>query len=185
MGMLIFFVLFPSLYQDPKSKVAAYGDSKEEMPTLETAKQSKPEAKEENLQSSNEDQEIEITITKQMSYEAIADVLIEQGVYPHKNDLLMLMEMINYDKYRGAKVLSAKGIIPDVAKHQAMLQRYDMQRYEIKKELYAKQLIQSEDAFSKVLYLLDGDTRILPGKKKFRHNLSLREIADVLMAKDE
>ena len=44
---------------------------------------------------------VEIEIKEEMTYSEIADSLIENEIYPHKNDLLMILELINYDKLKG------------------------------------------------------------------------------------
>lgn len=125
---------------------------------------------------------VEVEIVSPINYEEIAEELVTKKVYPHKNDLVMLMEMIHYDKEKGTKALSARKIINDEVGHRNILRKYDTDRYAIRTALYEKGLIQDQEAFSKVLYLLDTKTRIVPGKKTFKTDLSLREIADILMA---
>lgn len=125
---------------------------------------------------------VELVVESPLNFEKIAEDLVENGVYPHKNDLLMVMEMIQYNKLQGVKVLSEKGIILDGRGHKNILTSYDTHRYAIRKILKQEGLIQDEEAFSKVLYLLDSGSVIKPGKKIFNKNISLREVADVLMA---
>lgn len=108
--------------------------------------------------------------------------LVKEQVYLHENDLLMLMEMLHYDKLKGTKALAEKKIINDEYGHRNILRKYDNARHEMKSVLFEKGLIQDEEAFAKILYLLDTDTKIIPGEKEFTTGMSLREIADVLMA---
>lgn len=131
---------------------------------------------------STERKAVKIMISEPIVYEEIAKRLVEEKVYPYENDLLMLMEMLHYDKLKGTKALAEKGIIKDEYGHRNILRKYDTARHEMKKVLFEKGLIQDQEAFAKMLYLLDVDTEILSGEKEFMTGMSLREIADVLMA---
>ncbi|MDO4719276.1 MAG: hypothetical protein Q4A78_01310 [Peptostreptococcaceae bacterium] len=141
------------------------------------------EEEEDSKEGAKEKEIVRITIREPIRYEEIAEDLVANGVYPHKNDLLMLMEMIHYDKYKGAKALAEAELIKDQPSHRRILSKYDSERYAIRKTLLAKELIQDEEAFSKLLFLFDGATRIQPGEKSFPKGISLREVADVLVAR--
>lgn len=144
----------------------------------------KREEAEDNPKESAKEKEIAfITIREPIRYEEIAEDLVKNDVYPHKNDLLMLMEMIHYDKHSGAKALAEAEVIQDQQSHRRILSKYDSERYAIRKTLLSKELIQDEEAFSKLLFLFDSATRIQPGEKSFPKGISLREVADILVAR--
>lgn len=135
-----------------------------------------------NPEAATEQKTVKILISEPIVYQDIAKRLVKEQVYLHENDLLMLMEMLHYDKLKGTKALAEKKIINDEYGHRNILRKYDNARHEMKSVLFEKGLIQDEEAFAKILYLLDTDTKIIPGEKEFTTGMSLREIADVLMA---
>jgi len=124
---------------------------------------------------------VEIEIKEEMTYSEIADSLIENEIYPHKNDLLMILELINYDKLKGAESMRNNGIIYNVNTHKELLNNLETHNDKILEALRKDSLIQSPEDFGKLTYLFRKDIKTSPGIKVFRKNSSLREIADKLI----
>ena len=125
----------------------------------------------------NEPAEAEIVINQNDSHEVIADKLVEENIYPHKNDIMLILEILEYDKLEAEKYLVDYGIVP---KHTNALKLYDEKSLRIREVLAKEQVIVDEDAFEKFQYMIDRSTKIKPGTKSFKVNSSLREIVDVL-----
>lgn len=125
----------------------------------------------------NEPAEAEIAINQNDSHEEIADKLVESKIYPHKNDILLILEILEYDKLEAEKYLVDYGIVP---KHTNALKLYDEKSLRIREVLAKEKVIVDEDAFEKFQYMIDRSTKIKPGTKIFKVNSSLREIVDVL-----
>lgn len=125
----------------------------------------------------NEPAEAEIVINQNDSHEEIAGKLVEGNIYPHKNDIMLILEILEYDKLEAEKYLVDYGIVP---KHTNALKLYDEKSLRIREVLAKEQVIVDEDAFEKFQYMIDRSTKIKPGTKSFKVNSSLREIVDVL-----
>ena len=125
----------------------------------------------------NEPAEAEIVINQNDSHEVIADKLVESNIYPHKNDIMLILEILEYDKLEAEKYLVDYGIVP---KHTNALKLYDEKSLRIREVLDKEKVIVDEDAFEKFQYMIDRSTKIKPGTKSFKVNSSLREIVDVL-----
>ena len=125
----------------------------------------------------NEPAEAEIVINQNDSHEVIADKLVESNIYPHKNDIMLILEILEYDKLEAEKYLVDYGIVP---KHTNALKLYDEKSLRIREVLAKEKVIVDEDAFEKFQYMIDRSTKIKPGTKIFKVNSSLREIVDVL-----
>ena len=125
----------------------------------------------------NEPAEAEIVINQNDSHDEIADKLVEGNIYPHKNDIMLILEILEYDKLEAEKYLVDYGIVP---KHTNALKLYDEKSLRIREVLAKEQVIVDEDAFEKFQYMIDRSTKIKPGTKSFKVNSSLREIVDVL-----
>lgn len=154
-------------------------DFQEKINTLEIENKSLLE-KLEKYESGSEET-VEIEIKEEMTYSEIADSLIENEIYPHKNDLLMILELINYDKLKGAESMRNNGIIYNVNTHKELLNNLETHNDKILEALRKDSLIQSPEDFGKLTYLFRKDIKISPGIKVFRKNSSLREIADKLI----
>jgi hypothetical protein len=135
------------------------------------------EADETDDKEANEPAEAEIAINQNDSHEEIADKLVEGNIYPHKNDILLILEILEYDKLEAEKYLVDYGIVP---KHTNALKLYDEKSLRIREVLAKEKVIVDEDAFEKFQYMIDRSTKIKPGTKSFKVNSSLREIVDVL-----
>ena len=133
--------------------------------------------KEANGNETKEQAEAEIVINQNDSHEVIADKLVESNIYPHKNDIMLILEILEYDKLEAEKYLVDYGIVP---KHTNALKLYDEKSLRIREVLAKEQVIVDEDAFEKFQYMIDRSTKIKPGTKSFKVNSSLREIVDVL-----
>ena len=133
--------------------------------------------KEANDKETNEPAEAEIVINQNDSHDEIADKLVEGNIYPHKNDIMLILEILEYDKLEAEKYLVDYGIVP---KHTNALKLYDEKSLRIREVLAKEQVIVDEDAFEKFQYMIDRSTKIKPGTKSFKVNSSLREIVDVL-----
>ena len=133
--------------------------------------------KEANDKETKEQAEAEIVINQNDSHDEIADKLVEGKIYPHKNDIMLILEILEYDKLEAEKYLVDYGIVP---KHTNALKLYDEKSLRIREVLAKEQVIVDEDAFEKFQYMIDRSTKIKPGTKSFKVNSSLREIVDVL-----
>ena len=133
--------------------------------------------KEANGNETKEQAEAEIVINQNDSHEEIADKLVEGKIYPHKNDIMLILEILEYDKLEAEKYLVDYGIVP---KHTNALKLYDEKSLRIREVLDKEKVIVDEDAFEKFQYMIDRSTKIKPGTKSFKVNSSLREIVDVL-----
>ena len=133
--------------------------------------------REANGNETKEQAEAEIVINQNDSHEEIADKLVEGKIYPHKNDIMLILEILEYDKLEAEKYLVDYGIVP---KHTNALKLYDEKSLRIREVLAKEKVIVDEDAFEKFRYMIDRSTKIKPGTKSFKVNSSLREIVDVL-----
>ena len=133
--------------------------------------------KEANDKEIKEQAEAEIVINQNDSHDEIADKLVEGNIYPHKNDIMLILEILEYDKLEAEKYLVDYGIVP---KHTNALKLYDEKSLRIREVLAKEKVIVDEDAFEKFQYMIDRSTKIKPGTKSFKVNSSLREIVDVL-----
>ena len=133
--------------------------------------------REANGNETKEQAEAEIVINQNDSHDEIADKLVEGNIYPHKNDIMLILEILEYDKLEAEKYLVDYGIVP---KHTNALKLYDEKSLRIREVLAKEQVIADEDAFEKFQYMIDRSTKIKPGTKSFKVNSSLREIVDVL-----
>ena len=133
--------------------------------------------REANGNETKEQAEAEIVINQNDSHDEIADKLVEGNIYPHKNDIMLILEILEYDKLEAEKYLVDYGIVP---KHTNALKLYDEKSLRIREVLAKEQVIVDEDAFEKFQYMIDRSTKIKPGTKSFKVNSSLREIVDVL-----
>ena len=133
--------------------------------------------KEANDKETKEQAEAEIVINQNDSHEVIADKLVESNIYPHKNDIMLILEILEYDKLEAEKYLVDYGIVP---KHTNALKLFDEKSLRIREVLAKEKVIVDEDAFEKFQYMIDRSTKIKPGTKSFKVNSSLREIVDVL-----
>ncbi len=120
---------------------------------------------------------IEINISQNESHEKIANKLVDEGVYSHKNDIMFILEILEYDKLEAEKYLVDYGVVP---KHTNALKLYDEKSLRIREILSKEKIIEDEDSFEKFQYIIDRSTRIIPGNKIFKRNSSLREIIDIL-----
>lgn len=154
-------------------------DLQEKINSLETENKSLLAKIEKNESESEET--VEIEIKDEMTYSKIADSLIEHEIYSHKNDLLMLLELINYDKLKGAESMRNNGIIYNVNTHKELLNNLETHNTKILEGLKKDGIIQSAEDFGKLTYLFRKDIKTNPGIKEFRKNSSLREIADKLI----
>lgn len=125
----------------------------------------------------SENIEIKILVSDKDTHEQIAQNLVDQKIYPYKNDLMLILEMLEYDKVEAEKYLVDYGI---TSKHAIALKKYDEERIKIGEVLLKEKVIKNIDAFKKFQYILDENTKIIPGDKIFKQNSSLREIVDVL-----
>ncbi|WP_313016796.1 hypothetical protein [Acetoanaerobium noterae] len=130
-----------------------------------------------NDKETKEQAEAEIVINQNDSHDEIADKLVEGNIYPHKNDIMLILEILEYDKLEAEKYLVDYGIVP---KHTNALKLYDEKSLRIREVLAKEQVIADEDAFEKFQYMIDRSTKIKPGTKSFKVNSSLREIVDLL-----
>ena len=162
---------------DLKKSYESLLDEKNNLQAQLDLKADETDDKEANDKETKEQAEAEIVINQNDSHEVIADKLVESNIYPHKNDIMLILEILEYDKLEAEKYLVDYGIVP---KHTNALKLYDEKSLRIREVLAKEQVIVDEDAFEKFQYMIDRSTKIKPGTKSFKVNSSLREIVDVL-----
>ena len=162
---------------DLKKSYESLLDEKNNLQAQLDLKADETDDKEANDKETKEQAEAEIVINQNDSHEEIADKLVEGKIYPHKNDIMLILEILEYDKLEAEKYLVDYGIVP---KHTNALKLYDEKSLRIREVLAKEQVIVDEDAFEKFQYMIDRSTKIKPGTKSFKVNSSLREIVDVL-----
>ena len=162
---------------DLKKSYESLLDEKNNLQAQVDVKADETDDREANGKETKEQAEAEIVINQNDSHEEIADKLVEGKIYPHKNDIMLILEILEYDKLEAEKYLVDYGIVP---KHTNALKLYDEKSLRIREVLAKEQVIADEDAFEKFQYMIDRSTKIKPGTKSFKVNSSLREIVDVL-----
>ena len=162
---------------DLKKSYESLLDEKNNLQAQLDLKADETDDKEANDKEIKEQAEAEIFINQNDSHDEIADKLVEGNIYPHKNDIMLILEILEYDKLEAEKYLVDYGIVP---KHTNALKLYDEKSLRIREVLAKEQVIVDEDAFEKFQYMIDRSTKIKPGTKSFKVNSSLREIVDVL-----
>ena len=162
---------------DLKKSYESLLDEKNNLQAQLDLKADETDDKEANDKETKEQAEAEIVINQNDSHDEIADKLVEGNIYPHKNDIMLILEILEYDKLEAEKYLVDYGIVP---KHTNALKLYDEKSLRIREVLAKEQVIVDEDAFEKFQYMIDRSTKIKPGTKSFKVNSSLREIVDVL-----
>ena len=133
---------------------------------------------------SNEDSDkksVILDIRQDMSNSDIADLIIENGIYKHKNDILMVMEILNFDRYRYCEVLGRYSYISSSYELNKSLKEIEKNQYAITEALYSNNLVKHKNSFMKLLYLFDINTKIKYGQKEFKKDSSLRDVCDALI----
>lgn len=125
--------------------------------------------------------EVKLSITKDMNRSAIADLLVKNGVYSHKNDLMMIFEIININSRAYTLVLEDAGVMKYGGDFLWNLSSISQNSSTAADLLAKKGYVEDIDAFKKYIYLSSYTGGIKYGNKTFRENMSLREIADVLI----
>lgn len=124
---------------------------------------------------------VKLDIKKGMTNSEIADLLVSKGVYPHKNDLMMLMEMINFDRAKYSKLMQDGGYISSADNLNLALKEIETNQYALSDYLSRRGLVEDSASFMKVIYILDINNTLRYGVKEFETNSSLRQISDVLI----
>ena len=124
---------------------------------------------------------VKLDIKKGMTNSEIADLLVSKGVYPHKNDLMMLMEMINFDRVKYSIQMQNGGYISSSDNLNVALSEIETNQYALSDYLGRKNLVEDSASFIKIIYILDINTKLKYGIKEFETNSSLRQISDVLI----
>ncbi len=187
MGIIIItffnvFILNTNTYEkelvDLKESYSALLEEKNNIQTQLDTKIKELEDKEaEQKTEVEEPAEVEIVIEQNESHKKIADKLVEANIYPHKNDIMLILEILEYDKLEAEKYLVDYGV---VSKHTNILRIYDEKSSKIRDVLSKERVIEDKDAFAKFQYMMNNNTGIKAGTKTFKVNSSLREIVDVL-----
>lgn len=183
LGLLFYFSTSKSMAvsEDAKEQIQALSVENTALKAQleKLAKQEETKAKEDETIKAN--QTISLEISKDMSYNEIADLLVDNNVYPYKNDLIMIFELLNFDRYNVSIVLQKYGIINNSKELNAALKSIESRSSAVSEALYASKLIQDKKSFMKLIYLGNLNTKIKFGQKHFKTGSSLREVCDVLM----
>ena len=124
---------------------------------------------------------LKLDIKKSMSHSEIADLLVSKGIYPHKNDLMMLMEMINFDRAKYSSKMLEGGYISSADSLNLALSEIETNQYALSDYLGRRNLVEDSASFMKIIYIMDINNKIKYGIKEFETNSSLRQISDVLI----
>lgn len=124
---------------------------------------------------------LKLDINKGMSHSEIADLLVSKGIYPHKNDLMMLMEMINFDRAKYSSKMLEGGYISSADSLNLALSEIETNQYALSDYLGRRNLVEDSASFMKIIYIMDINNKIKYGIKEFETNSSLRQISDVLI----
>ena len=124
---------------------------------------------------------VKLDIKKGMTNSEIADLLVSKGIYPHKNDLMMLMEMINFDRVKYSKQMQDSGYISSADNFNLALKEIETNQYALSDYLSRRGLVEDSASFMKVIYILNINNTLRYGVKEFETNSSLRQISDVLI----
>lgn len=137
----------------------------------------------EDMKTANELDEapVKLVIENGMSNSSIAKLLVTNGIYPHENDLLLILEMLSFDKEKASRQLEDMGEVGSAATHLRAFTVYEDNRDTITQNFISKNLVQDQKSFEKLIYIFRGSTNIKPGEKLFEKNISLREIIDILV----
>lgn len=168
-----------------KSQISKKDKEIEELTKKVNAKQEiKQESKLKNDGQKNENSaktKVKLNIRQGMTNSEIADLLISKGIYPHKNDLMMLMEMINFDRVKYSKLMQDGGYISSADRLNISLSEVEANQYALSDYLGRKNLVEDTASFMKIIYILDINNKVKYGIKEFETNSSLRQISDVLI----
>lgn len=129
-----------------------------------------------------DNEKVVLDIRQDMSNSQIADLLVENGIYAHKNDILFIMEILNFDRYRYSEVLEKYGYISSSYELNKALKQIENSQYGVTDALYSNNLVKDKNSFMKLLYLFDINNKIKYGQKQFNKNSSLREVCDILIS---
>lgn len=189
MGIII--MLFISVVERPQNQLSVNTESQEtelqnnpsmQIKVLEQ-QNSRLEKQLDDLKTEGEiDQTpVKLIIENGMSNHTIADMLVTSGIYPHENDLLLILEMITYDKEKASEQMENIGQVQSADSHLRAFTIYEDNRDSITQSFISNDLIQDRKSFEKLIYIFKGSTNIKPGEKTFEKNISLREIVDILV----
>ena len=168
-----------------KSQISKKDKEIEELTKKVNEKQeNKQESKLKNDGQKNENSaktKVKLNIRQGMTNSEIADLLVSKGIYPHKNDLMMLMEMINFDRVKYSIQMQNGGYISSSDNLNVALSEIETNQYALSDYLGRKNLVEDSASFMKIIYILDINTKLKYGIKEFETNSSLRQISDVLI----
>ena len=168
---------------DLKSQLIEKDTKKEELNiSINDLKMKNTEKKEKSETDKTDAEKIVLDIRQDMSNSQIADLLVENEIYTHKNDILLIMEILNFDRYRYSEVLEKYGYISGSYELNQALKQIENSQYGVTDALYSSGLVKDKNSFMKLLYLFDINNRIKYGQKQFNKNSSLREVCDILIS---
>lgn len=136
----------------------------------------------ENLEEKSQSQgkEVIIEIKEDMTNDQIADELIKNKIYSHKDDIMMLLELINIDNSDYTLMLEIDGIVKYGGDFILNLNRLTSMAEESSNTLVNSGYVQDKEAFEHLLYLENYNQGIKRGNKTFKQDSSLREISNIL-----
>lgn len=129
----------------------------------------------------SKDNIVVLEISPDMTNMDIAQLIVDNGIYMHKNDILMAMEIINFDRYEYSKVLNDNGYITNAYVFNNILKEIEKNQSGVAEVLLLNNLVKDKSAFMKILYLFDMKNNMRYGKKEFVKNSSLRQLCDTLI----
>ena len=185
--MMFLSVIDQPEYQQTANEVTKENESKQNNTSMQIKVLNQQNARLEkqlkDLKTENKSDEapVKLVIESEMSNSSIAQMLVASGIYPHENDLLLMLEMLNFNKEKASIQLETIGVVDSAALQLEASTVYEDKRYEITQSFIENNLIQDQKSFEKLIYIYKDSTNIKPGEKIFKKNISLREIVDILV----
>lgn len=124
--------------------------------------------------------QVKILIDENMTNSDIANLLVEKNIYPHKKDIMMLLELIKIKNKDYTFMLEIDGIVKYGGDFIINIDRIGKNRKEAAEALNKAGFVEDVEAFENLLYLEHYSNGIVSGEKEFREGMSLMELADVL-----
>lgn len=145
----------------------------------ELKNQIKKLSEKENLTTTS--QEIVIEISEGMTNSEIADLIVNNNIYNHKEDLLFMMEIIRIDGWKYVVSLENDGVMRYGGDFLSNIDSIYNNREFSAQKLQEAGYVQDTKMFEKFISLLNNKEGIKFGIKTFYTGMSLIEVTDVLI----
>lgn len=133
------------------------------------------------LQAEEQQKEVVIDINKGMKLSEIADVLIQNKVYPHKKDLMIMLEFVNIKNREYTIALENANVMRYGGDFLWNISSLNKNLSKGTNYLINKGYVEDAEAFNRIVTLENHNKGINYGQKTFKTGMSLDEIAEVLI----